>query len=77
MGLLGVWYNNFFHEFHAETHAILAYDQSMRYFADYFQQGDMESNGKSTTLTESASITTQVPSFGGNQVQMDNTLFIS
>jgi glucose-6-phosphate isomerase len=50
MGLLGVWYNNFFHEFHAETHAILAYDQSMRYFADYFQQGDMESNGKSTTI---------------------------
>ncbi len=50
MALLGIWYNNFFHEFHAETHAILAYDQSMRYFADYFQQGDMESNGKSTTI---------------------------
>ena len=50
MALLGIWYNNFFHEFHAETHAILAYDQSMRYFADYFQQGDMESNGKSITI---------------------------
>ncbi len=48
MGLLGVWYNNFFN---AETHAMLAYDQSMRYFADYFQQGDMESNGKSVTIT--------------------------
>ena len=48
MGLLGVWYNNFFG---AETHAMLAYDQSMRYFADYFQQGDMESNGKSVTIT--------------------------
>jgi glucose-6-phosphate isomerase len=47
MGLLGIWYNNFFG---AETHAMLAYDQSMRYFADYFQQGDMESNGKSTTI---------------------------
>lgn len=47
MGLLGVWYNNFFE---SETHAMLAYDQSMRYFADYFQQGDMESNGKSTTI---------------------------
>lgn len=47
MGLLGVWYNNFFG---AETHAMLAYDQSMRYFADYFQQGDMESNGKSVTI---------------------------
>lgn len=30
---------------------MLAYDQSMRYFADYFQQGDMESNGKSVTIT--------------------------
>ncbi len=48
MGLLGVWYNNFFK---SETHAMLAYDQSMRYFADYFQQGDMESNGKSVTIT--------------------------
>jgi len=48
MGLLGIWYNNFFH---ADTHAMLAYDQSMRYFADYFQQGDMESNGKSVTIT--------------------------
>ncbi|MCX7097397.1 MAG: glucose-6-phosphate isomerase [Methylococcales bacterium] len=48
MGLLGIWYNNFFG---AESHALLPYDQSMRYFADYFQQGDMESNGKSITLT--------------------------
>ena len=48
MGLLGVWYNNFFE---AETYAILPYAQSLRYFADYFQQGDMESNGKSATIT--------------------------
>jgi glucose-6-phosphate isomerase len=47
MGLLGVWYNNFFH---AESYALLPYDQSMRYFADYFQQGDMESNGKSVDM---------------------------
>ena len=47
MGLLGIWYNNFFN---AESHALLPYDQSMCYFADYFQQGDMESNGKSITL---------------------------
>jgi glucose-6-phosphate isomerase len=47
MGLLGIWYNNFFN---AESHALLPYDQSMRYFADYFQQGDMESNGKSINL---------------------------
>lgn len=47
MGLLGIWYNNFFH---AESHALLPYDYSMRYFADYMQQGDMESNGKNVDL---------------------------
>ena len=44
MALLGVWYQNFFG---AETHAILPYDQYLHRFAAYFQQGDMESNGKS------------------------------
>ncbi|MEJ2346603.1 MAG: glucose-6-phosphate isomerase, partial [Gammaproteobacteria bacterium] len=44
MALLGVWYDNFFH---AQTHAILPYDQYMHRFPAYFQQGDMESNGKS------------------------------
>ena len=43
MGLLGVWYGNFFS---AESHAILPYDQYLHRFAAYFQQGDMESNGK-------------------------------
>ena len=47
MALLGIWYNNFYN---AESHALLPYDQSLYFFADYFQQGDMESNGKSTTL---------------------------
>jgi glucose-6-phosphate isomerase len=47
MGLLGVWYNNFFD---AQSYAILPYLQSLEYFADYFQQGDMESNGKSATI---------------------------
>ncbi len=46
MGLLGIWYNNFFG---ADTHAILPYDQYMSRFPAYFQQGDMESNGKSVT----------------------------
>jgi glucose-6-phosphate isomerase len=46
MALLGIWYNNFFD---AETYAILPYDQYLDRFADYFQQGDMESNGKSVT----------------------------
>jgi glucose-6-phosphate isomerase len=43
MGLLGVWYTNFFG---AHSHAILPYDQYLHRFAAYFQQGDMESNGK-------------------------------
>ena len=46
MGLLGIWYNNFFQ---CETHAILPYDQYLHRFPAYFQQGDMESNGKSVT----------------------------
>lgn len=46
MGLLGIWYINFYG---AETHAILPYDQYMHRFAAYFQQGDMESNGKYVT----------------------------
>ncbi|PKI82762.1 glucose-6-phosphate isomerase [Malassezia vespertilionis] len=44
LGLVGIWYNDFHN---AQTHAILPYDQYMCKFADYFQQGDMESNGKS------------------------------
>jgi len=44
LGMLGVWYQNFFG---AETHAILPYDQYMHRFSAYFQQADMESNGKS------------------------------
>jgi glucose-6-phosphate isomerase len=44
MGLLGVWYGNYFG---AQTQAILPYDQYLTRFAAYFQQGDMESNGKS------------------------------
>ena len=43
MGLLGIWYNNFFD---AQSHAILPYDQYLSRFPAYFQQGDMESNGK-------------------------------
>lgn len=46
MALLGIWYNNFFA---AQTLAILPYDQYLHRFAAYFQQGDMESNGKRVT----------------------------
>ena len=44
LALIGVWYNNFFG---AASEAILPYDQYMHRFAAYFQQGNMESNGKS------------------------------
>lgn len=44
LGLLGIWYNNFFG---AASEAILPYDQYLHRFAAYFQQGNMESNGKS------------------------------
>ncbi|MBW8687605.1 glucose-6-phosphate isomerase [Chitinophaga rhizophila] len=43
MALIGLWYGNFFD---TATEAILAYDQYMHRFAAYFQQGNMESNGK-------------------------------
>ncbi|WP_270088742.1 glucose-6-phosphate isomerase [Sphingobacterium sp. SYP-B4668] len=43
LAVLGIWYNNFFD---AESQAILPYDQYLHRFAAYFQQGDMESNGK-------------------------------
>lgn len=43
LGLIGIWYNNFFG---AETEAILPYDQYLHRFPAYFQQGNMESNGK-------------------------------
>jgi glucose-6-phosphate isomerase len=44
LGLLGVWYGNFFR---AAAHAVLPHDQYLHRFAAYLQQGDMESNGKS------------------------------
>jgi len=44
LALIGIWYSSFFG---AETEAILPYDQYMHRFPAYFQQGDMESNGKS------------------------------
>ncbi|WP_295388832.1 glucose-6-phosphate isomerase [uncultured Thiodictyon sp.] len=46
LGLLGIWYANFAG---ARTHAVLPYDQYLRYLPAYLQQGDMESNGKRVT----------------------------
>ncbi len=47
MGLLGIWYNNFFQ---AESHALLPYSQYLEDFPAYMQQAEMESNGKRVTL---------------------------
>jgi glucose-6-phosphate isomerase len=47
MGLLGIWYTNFFD---AQTVAVLPYDQYLKRFPAYLQQLTMESNGKHTTL---------------------------
>lgn len=47
MGLLTIWYNNFFG---AQSQAILPYDQYLEQFPTYLQQGEMESNGKRTTI---------------------------
>jgi glucose-6-phosphate isomerase len=44
LGLIGIWYNNFFG---AQTHAVLPYDQYLQYLPLYLQQLDMESSGKS------------------------------
>ena len=43
LAMIGIWYNNFYG---METEAILPYDQYLHRFAAYFQQGNMESNGK-------------------------------
>jgi glucose-6-phosphate isomerase len=48
MALIGIWYSNFFN---TQTEAILPYDQYMHRFSAYFQQGNMESNGKSVDRT--------------------------
>jgi glucose-6-phosphate isomerase len=56
MAALGIWYNNFWG---AQSQAILPYDNYLAYFSAYFQQGDMESNGKSVTkMGESVDYTT-------------------
>lgn len=47
MGLLGIWYNNFFG---AQTMAVLPYEQYLKRFPAYLQQLTMESNGKQTTV---------------------------
>ena len=49
LGLLGIWYNNFLH---APSHAVIPYCERLGLFVDYLQQLEMESNGKSATLSD-------------------------
>jgi glucose-6-phosphate isomerase len=58
LGLLGVWYSNFFG---AQTHAVLPYDQYLHRFPAYLQQLDMESNGKHVMLDGQPVTTTTGP----------------
>jgi glucose-6-phosphate isomerase len=62
LALLGIWYNNFFN---AQSHAILPYDQYLHRFPAYFQQGDMESNGKSINRNSEPVGTTTGPIIWG------------
>ncbi len=63
LALLGVWYANFAG---AASHAILPYDQYLRYLPDYLQQADMESNGKGTTRDGAALDYTSGPIIWGS-----------
>ena len=74
MALIGLWYTNFFG---SQTEAILPYDQYMHRFAAYFQQGNMESNGKSVDRNGSELIIRQGLLSGANPEQMDSMLFIN
>jgi glucose-6-phosphate isomerase len=62
MGLLSIWYNNFFG---SETVAVLPYDQYLKRFPAYLQQLTMESNGKRVTLDGSVVTYTTGPIYWG------------
>ena len=73
MAMLGLWYQ---HYFGAHTHAILPYDQSLTHFPTYFQQGDMESNGKSVTVSgERVSFDTGPIVWGGAGTNAQHAFF--
>ena len=70
MGLLAVWYNNFFD---AQTVAVLPYDQYLKRFPAYLQQLTMESNGKRSRWPVTPSITRPARSSGANPAPTANT----
>ncbi len=64
MGLLGIWYNNFFG---AQTMAVLPYEQYLKRFPAYLQQLMMESNGKHVTLNGTETVCQTGPIYWGEQ----------
>ena len=70
MGLLGVWYTDFFD---AQTVAVLPYDQYLERFPAYLQQLTMESNGKSVRIDSSPSTSTPGPSTGASRARTAST----
>ena len=73
LALLGIWYNNFF-KFH--TQGIIPYDQDLRFLPAYLQQLDMESNGKSVTLTNKfVKYATGQVLFGGAGTDVQHSFF--
>ena len=70
MGLLVLWYNNFFG---AQTVAVLPYDQYLKRFPAYLQQLTMESNGKRVTLDGAPSTTTPARSTGASRAPTAST----
>ncbi|KAF4616977.1 hypothetical protein D9613_008290 [Agrocybe pediades] len=69
LAAVGIWYNDFYA---SQALTLLPYDQYLHKFADYFQQGDMESNGKSVTKTAPRSTTKPHPSSGMPQELSSN-----
>ncbi len=74
MGLLAVWYNDFFG---AQTVAVLPYEQYLKRFPAYLQQLTMESNGKHVTLDGARSPTRPAPSIGASREPTASTPSIS
>lgn len=73
LGLLGVWYNNFF-GFHNQ--GIIPYDQDLRYLPNYLQQLDMESNGKSVSMNNKfVKYATGPVLFGGAGTDVQHSFF--
>ncbi|MBO7555875.1 MAG: glucose-6-phosphate isomerase, partial [Alphaproteobacteria bacterium] len=73
LALLGVWYNNFFG---FKTHAVIPYDQDLRFLPKYLQQLDMESNGKSVNFSgKQVSYSTGQIIFGGAGTDVQHSFF--